>query len=438
MLEIASLTLPVVILIVVLFILYQIIKKKDGNNITDLVNSFAETVRSESGRAEKSLKDEFARNREESGKTAKEQREELSASFKLFTDQLTDRLKEISDSQKDRLKIFSDQLDTLTAKNEEKFDQLRNKVENQLKEIQEKNEKKLEEMRVTVDEKLHDTLEKRLGESFKIVSERLEQVYKGLGDMQELARGVGDLKNVLTNVKTRGGWGEVQLENIIDQILTREQYDKNVATKKGSGDRVEIAIKLPGRNSADEIVYLPIDAKFPVEDFQRMQEAHEKSDLTAINEAAKAIERRIKAEAKKISEKYVDPPHTTDFAIMFLPVEGLYAEVLRTPGLAEFLQREHRVTLAGPTTLAALLNSLQMGFRTLAIEKRSSEVWKILSGVKNEFGKFGTILDKTKKKLQEASNTIDDAAVRSRAIERKLRDVQELPSGESDNLLIEE
>lgn len=438
MLEAISLALLAAIFVIALFTLVLLKKKKEESKLNDLLNELRGIINSGSDRNDKTLKDEFARNREESARNAKAEREELSNSIKFFTDQLTGRMKETAEAQEKQLKIFSDQLNALTSKFEDKFDQLRDKVDKQLKELQEKNEKKLEEMRQTVDEKLHDTLEKRLGESFKLVSERLEQVYKGLGDMQELARGVGDLKNVLTNVKTRGGWGEVQLENIIDQILTREQYEKNVATRKGSGDRVEIAIKLPGRNDTDEIVFLPIDAKFPVEDYQRLQEAQEKSDLPGINEATKSIERRIKAEAKKISEKYLDPPHTTDFAIMFLPVEGLYAEVLRTPGLAEYLQREHRVTLAGPTTLAALLNSLQMGFRTLAIEKRSSEVWKILSGVKTEFGKFGAVLEKTKKKLQEASNTIDDAAVRTRAIERKLRDVHELPASENDQFIIEE
>ena len=315
---------------------------------------------------------------------------------------------------------------------------MQEKVESQLKEIQDKNEKKLEEMRLTVDEKLHATLEKRLGESFKLVSERLEQVYKGLGDMQELARGVGDLKNVLTNVKTRGGWGEIQLENLIDQILTREQYEKNVITKKGSSERVEIAIKLPGRDTINnEPVWLPVDAKFPVEDYQRLLEAQDLANSAAIIEAGKAIEVRIRGEAKKIAEKYVDPPNTTDFAIMFLPIEGLYAEVLRRPGLAESLQREYRVVVSGPTTLAALLNSLQMGFRTLAIEKRSSEVWKVLSIVKTEFGKFGDILEKTQEKLKQASDTIDTAKVRSRAIERQLRDVQELPANDETIRLVQ-
>ncbi len=433
--EIALILLSVTVIVLALVIFLKS-KKDESGQLKELAGKLSEIFENGIERLEKTTKDEFFRNREEASRNAKAEREELSNAIKLFSDQLSSRMKETADLQKDQLKIFSDQLASLTSKNEEKFDKLSDKVENQLKEIQEKNEKKLEEMRVTVDEKLHDTLEKRLGEAFKRVSDQLEQVYKGLGDMQELARGVGDLKNVLTNVKTRGTWGEVQLENIIEQILSPEQYGKNVQTKKASNDRVEIAIKLPGRNGgADEIVWLPIDAKFPIEDYQRLLEAQESADVEKINIASKGIEQRIKAEAKKISEKYLDPPNTTDFAIMFLPVEGLYAEALRMTGLAEFVQREYRVTIAGPTTLAALLNSLQMGFRTLAIEKRSSEVWKILSGVKTEFGKFGAVLEKTKKKLQEASNTIDDAAVRTRAIERKLRNVQELPENESPNLL---
>ncbi len=395
-----------------------------------------QNVKEDLDRLEKSFRDEVARSREEQSSNAKAQREELNSSVIKLGTQLSSTISDVAKLQKDQLEIFTKQLNTLTQSNEQKLDKLQDKVEFQLKEIQDKNEKKLEEMRHTVDEKLQSTLEKRLGESFKQVSERLEQVYKGLGDMQELARGVGDLKNVLTNVKTRGTWGEIQLENLIEQILTREQFDKNVLTKKGSSDRVEIAIKLPGRElDKSEIVWLPIDAKFPVEDYQRLLDAQDLSNIALINEANKAIESRIKIEAKKIAEKYLDPPRTTDFAIMFLPIEGLYAEVLRRPGLAEFLQREYRVVVSGPTTLAALLNSLQMGFRTLAIEKRSSEVWKILSGVKKEFEKFGDVLEKTQEKLKQASDSIDAAKVRTRAIERQLKDVQELPAAEQPELL---
>jgi DNA recombination protein RmuC len=265
-----------------------------------------------------------------------------------------------------------------------------------------------------------------------MVSERLELVHKGLGEMQTLASGVGDLKKVLTNVKTRGTWGEIQLGNLLEQILTLEQYAQNVVTKKGSNERVEFAIKLPGRDKNDSVVWLPIDAKFPLEDYQKLVEAQEQANLGLIEEFGKLLETRIKSEAKDIREKYIDPPHTTDFGILFLPVEGLYAEVLRRPGLCDLLQREYRVTITGPTTLAALLNSLQMGFRTLAIEKRSSEVWVVLGAIKTEFAKFGELLDKTHKKLEEASNIIDDATKKSRTIEKKLNKVQELPLSKQD------
>jgi DNA recombination protein RmuC len=290
-------------------------------------------------------------------------------------------------------------------------------------------------MRETVDEKLHATLEKRLGESFKLVSDRLEQVYKGLGEMQTLAAGVGDLKKVLSNVKTRGIWGEISLGFLIEQLFTPEQYAKNVATKKGSSERVEFAIRLPGRDKDEGEVWLPIDSKFPEADYTRLIEAQEKADSELVEESARSLEKFIKVEAKKINEKYIDPPNTTDFGIMFLPVESLYSEVLRRPGLFETLQRDFRITVTGPTTLAALLNSLQMGFRTLAIEKRSSEVWTVLGTVKTEFGKFGDILDKTQKKLQEASNTIETAARKSRTIERKLKNVQEMPVEKSVEIL---
>jgi len=282
---------------------------------------------------------------------------------------------------------------------------------------------------------LHATLEQRLGESFKLVSERLELVHKGLGEMQTLASGVGDLKKVLTNVKTRGTWGEIQLGNLLEQILSPEQYAKNVATKLGSNDRVEFAIKLPGKERDGEVVWLPLDAKFPQEDYQRLVEAAEQANVALVDETGKMLEARIKNEAKSIKEKYLDPPRTTDFAILFLPTEGLYAEIIRRIGLTDLLQREYRVTVAGPTTLAAILNSLQMGFRTLAIEKRSSEVWSLLGAVKTEFGRFGEILDKTQKKLQEASNTIETASRRSRAIEQKLKDVQQLPATDATRLL---
>lgn len=362
-------------------------------------------------------------------------REELTNSLTKVNDSLLTRLHENMNTQLQQLNSFSKQLQLLTAANEQRMDKLREQVEKQLQAIQADNEKKLEEMRRTVDEKLHETLEKRLGDSFKLVSDRLEQVHKGLGEMQTLASGVGDLKRVLSNVKTRGIWGELHLGNLLEQVLTPEQYSQNVATKPGSNDRVEFAIKLPGRDKDGTVVWLPIDAKFPQEDYQRLLDAQDAASQTLADDAAKALEARIKSEAKDIAAKYICVPHTTDFAILFLPVEGLYAEVLRRPGLCDLLMREYKVVLAGPTTLAALLNSLQMGFRTLAIEKRSSEVWALLGAVKTEFGRFGGLLDKTGKKLQEASNSIDDAARRSRAIERKLRDVQELPQAEAALLI---
>jgi DNA recombination protein RmuC len=283
-----------------------------------------------------------------------------------------------------------------------------------------------------VDEKLHATLEKRLGDSFQQVSQRLEQVYKGLGEMRSLAAGVGDLKKVLTNVKTRGTWGEVRLGAILEQVLIPDQYAANVATRKNGREHVEYAVRLPGRRGeGEQAVWLPIDAKFPQEDYQRLCDAQEAADREGVERSIRSLEARIRTEAKKIREKYLDPPHTTDFAIMFLPVEGLYAEVLRRPGLCDQLQREHRVLVTGPTTLAALLNSLQMGFRTLAIERRTAEVWRLLGAVKAEFGKFGEALAKTRKKIQEAGNSIDRAHLRTRVIARRLEKVQQLPFAES-------
>jgi DNA recombination protein RmuC len=290
-------------------------------------------------------------------------------------------------------------------------------------------------MRLTVDEKLQGTLEKRLGESFKTVSDRLEQVHKGLGEMQALATGVGDLKRVLTSVKLRGTWGEVQLGTLLEQALTPEQYATNVATR-GTSERVEFAIKLPGRSTdAKETVWLPIDAKFPVEDYQRLIEAQEKADAPAAEQASLQLEARIKGCAKDIAEKYLSPPQTTDFGILYLPTEGLFAEVMKRPGLADTIQNKYRVVIAGPTTIWSLLNSLQMGFRTLAIEKRSSDVWKLLAAVKTEWTKYGEVLDKVQKKLQEASNTVEDANKRTRVIGRKLKNVEELPTDESLNIL---
>ncbi|HIF63291.1 MAG TPA: DNA recombination protein RmuC [Deltaproteobacteria bacterium] len=315
-------------------------------------------------------------------------------------------------------------------------DQLRGTLEERLREMQEGNAKKLDEMRQTVDEKLQGTLEKRLGESFKLVSERLEAVQKGLGEMQELAGGVRDLKSVLTNVKARGTWGEVQLGALLEQVLTPSQYDRNVKTREGSDDLVEFAVRLPGsRDEPDSCVWMPIDSKFPQEDYLRLVDAADRADAEGVAEASKALVRVVKKSAADIAGKYLDPPRTTDFAILFLPTEGLYAEVIRQPGLVEDLQSSHRVTVAGPSTLLAQLNALRMGFRTLAIEERSSEVWKVLGAVKSEFGKFGDVLAKVKKQLNTAASTIEQTETRTRAMERKLRSVEELPDARDGQLL---
>ena len=333
---------------------------------------------------------------------------------------------------------LGEQLRLLSEDNERRQTDMRQAVEARLAALQEGNEKKLEQMRATVDEKLHATLETRLGESFKQVADRLEQVHKGLGEMQTLARDVGSLNRVLSNVKTRGVFGEVQLAGLLEQVFTPEQYATNVATVPGSNERVEFAIRLPGRDATDRDappLWLPIDAKFPREDYERLLDAHERADAVAMEVYAKAIETRLRLEARSIRDKYVAPPHTTDFAILFLPTEGLYAEALRRPGLSEALQREYKVMLAGPTTLLATLNSLQMGFRTLALERRSAEVWDVLGAVKTEFSKFGEVLAKTKKKLEEAGNTIDQAEVRTRAMVRQLRSVEAMPEGRTAELL---
>jgi len=333
---------------------------------------------------------------------------------------------------------FGEQIRLLSEANERRQSEMRQAVEVRLAALQEGNEKKLEQMRATVDEKLHATLEQRLGESFKQVADRLEQVHRGLGEMQTLARDVGSLNRVLTNVKARGVFGEVQLAGLLEQVFTPEQYATNVATVPGSNERVEFAIRLPGRGArADDgpPLWLPIDAKFPREDYERLLDAHERADAPGMEVCAKAIETRLRLEARTIRDKYVSPPHTTDFAILFLPTEGLYAEALRRPGLSEALQRDYKVMMAGPTTLLATLNSLQMGFRTLALEKRSAEVWEVLGAVKTEFGKFGDVLAKTKKKLEEASHTIDSAEVRTRAMVRQLKSVEALPEARTADLL---
>lgn len=478
-----TLILSLVILAINMAILIVVIFRKQANISPDL-KPLLEIVDNKQRKLEEGIRTEIAKNREELSIGSKLLREEVISSLKMLNDTISGNMRDMANIQKNQLESFSnnstklirineEKIDSartsvdnnlkdfsnsvitrltemtnlqgnqieafskklldLTRMNEQKFDSMRRTLEERLQFLQEENSKKLEQMRATVDEKLHDTLEKRLGDSFKLVCDRLDQVHQGLGEMQTLANGVGDLKKVLSNVKVRGTLGEIQLGNLLEQILTPEQYAKNVTTKNGSRENVEYAIKLPGRD--DAVVWLPIDAKFPVEDYQRLVEAQERVDIDQIDELSKSLETRIKSEAKNIRDKYINPPNTTDFGILFLPFEGLYAEVLRRPGLYEFLQREYKVAITGPTTLAAFLNSLQMGFRTLAIEKRASEVWGLLGAVKTEFGKFGDLLDKTHKQIETVRTTIENAAKKSRTIERKLKDVQVLPSAETIKLL---
>lgn len=339
-------------------------------------------------------------------------------------------------AQQEKLDGVARQLKELNTNNQGAIERVRTTLDARVKELQTNNEKKLDEMRKTVDEKLHDTLEKRLGESFKLVSDRLEAVHKGLGEMQNLASGVGDLKRVLTNVKARGTWAEVQLGAILDQVLTPDQYDKNVCVKPDTTERVEFAVRLPGpKDDPNSVVHLPIDSKFPQEDYARLQDAADKADPIAVQAATDALLRAVKASAKEIHDKYINPPATTDFGILFLPTEGLYAEVLRQPAMVEELQQNFRIVVAGPTNLVAILSSLRVGFQTLAIEQRASEVWRVLAAVKTEFGKFGDVLAKVKKQLNTASKTIDQTSVRTRAMERKLRSVEQLPGAESLGIL---
>ena len=385
-------------------------------------------------RLERELRAEIVEGRKEAQESARQQRTELASSVNQFNLTVLAQMGSIAGVQNNQIDSFSQQLAALTQSNERKLTEVRETLDTKLSQLQAENSARLEDMRKTVDEKLHATLEKRLGESFKQVSDRLEQVHKGLGEMQTLAAGVGDLKRVLTNVKSRGTWGEVQLAALLEQTLTPEQYEKNVATLPGSNERIEFAIRLPGRGSGQP-VWLPIDSKFPNEDYERLLAAQDRADPLGVEEAGRQLENRLKLEGKAICEKYIGPPHTTDFAILFLPTEGLYAEALRRPGLLDFLQREHRVTLAGPTTLSALLNSLQMGFRTLAIEQRSSEVWELLSAVKTEFGRFGDVLAATRRQLETVTRSIGQAETRTRQMTRKLKDVEALPAPEATKVL---
>lgn len=377
--------------------------------------------------------------REQVQSTAQATRQELGVNFNQLQQALAAQLEQLrlailQQAQAGRAEQAAS-LQRLTESNALRMGEIRATLEQKIAQLQADNAGKLEEMRKTVDEKLHATLEQRLGESFKQVSERLEKVHQGLGEMQQLAIGVGDLKRVLTNVKTRGTWGEVQLEMVLEQMLTPEQYAKNVETVPGSGERVEFAIKLPGKEDDKAPVWMPIDAKFPKEQYERLLDAAERADADGVAQAGKELERAIRTEAKTIAEKYLSPPLTTDFAILFLPTEGLYAEVMRRPGLADELQRTCRVSISGPSTLSALLNSLQMGFRTLVLEKRSSEVWQVLGAVKTEFGKFGDVLAATKTALERAAKNIDHAEVRTRQMTRKLKQVEALPAEAAQNLL---
>ena len=394
-----------------------------------------QSLREKVGAGEGVMRDEFARNRKEAAELAQAQREELRNNLAAVEKKLEDNAKAQHDVLRQQFDDLLKQLHNQGKTSLEAVKDVRETIEKQLKEIREDNGKRLEEMRKTVDEKLQDTLEKRLGESFKQVSERLEQVHKGLGEMQSIASGVGDLKKVLTNVKTKGILGEYQLANIIEQLLPREQYEENVATRPGSTERVEFAIRMPG-NSDDDVVWLPIDSKFPLNGYEELLNAREAGDLDAISSAEKALTATLEKFAKDISEKYVEAPHTTDFGVMFLPIESLYAEVLRHPGVFETLQRKYRITVTGPTTMSALLNSLQMGFRTLAVTKRSSEVWKILEAVETEFGKFSNQLEKVDKQLSTAKKSLEDLrSTRTNVMQRRLKNVGTLDTRESESLL---
>jgi DNA recombination protein RmuC len=365
---------------------------------------------------------------QQSAEAIRTQNTQIDAFGQQVTQQLTLLQKTLSDT-------LSTQLQSVGESNARRMGEVRETLEKQLAQLQQTNSAKLDEMRKTVDEKLQNTLETRLGQSFKQVADRLEQVHKGLGEMQTLAQGVGDLKHLLTNVKTRGIFGEAQLSALLEQVFTVDQYAAQVVTRPGGKNPVDFAIKLPGRSDSGEPLWLPIDAKFPSADYEALLDAQQRADGPGAEIAGRALETRIRLEAKSISEKYIEPPYTTDFAILFLPTEGLYAEVLRRPGLMESLQRDHRITLAGPTTLLAMLNSLQMGFRTLALEKRSSEVWQVLGAVKTEFGKFGDVLAKVKSQTETVLNTLSSAEQRSRVMGKALRNVEALPEAESARLI---
>ena len=422
--ELILLSLILILLVVILVV--QLRKGSGGSDVATL-STRLEQIDVSNQKQGAVLGNELSNLRQEAATHAREGRTETLTILKQGNETLLNGLNVLGQNQGERLQNFADTISKLTASNEAKLEDVRKTVEAKLKELREDNGLRLEEMRRTVDEKLQTTLEKRLGESFQLVSDRLEKVHQGLGEMQNLATGVGDLKKVLTNVKTRGNWGEVQLGALLEQMLTSNQYEKNVRPNPATAEVVEYAIKLPGRGEDDSVVWLPVDAKFFVEDYKRLNEAQERADLPAIEESTKALKDAVLKCAKDISSKYLNPPHTTDFGVMFVPTEGLFAEILRIPNVVEELQGKHRVVLAGPTTFAAVLNSLQMGFKTLSIQKQSSEVWKTLGLVKTEFSKFGDSLEAVKKSLQAATNKIETVGVRSRAVEKSLRKVEELP-----------
>lgn len=470
----------IALLVAAVLILQALLLRRKAVPSLDLgpLNARTEAIERAQERTERGLREEIGRNRDEAAREAHALRQAIEATLATFSGGLRDEIGVMSSAQKAQLEVFGAQLGELRRLVDERLGDLRTTLERRLQEfsdsvvksitaigalqstelarltettnlgleavrgtvqerlkaLQDENTLKLDQIRHTVDEQLQSTLEKRLGESFKIVSERLEQVHRGLGEMQTLANGVGDLKKLLSNVRTRGTWGEVQLGMLLEQVLTQDQYGTNVATT-GTGERVEFAIKLPG-GEPDGCVWLPIDAKFPKEDYERLLAAVESADTTLIEECSRQLEIRACQCARDIAQRYLAPPKTTDFAVMYLATEGLYAEVLRRPGLIEKLQRDHRVTVAGPMTLAAILNSLQMGFRTLAIQKRSSEVWEVLGAVKTEFTKYADILVKVQKKLQEANNIADSGLTRTRAIQRQLKNVEQMPAGAPDVSLV--
>ena len=433
---VVALVVVAALLIVVLMRLNSVAATRDSavREVADL-RTRVEVLAATNADFERDVRQDLANARTEAAVAAQSGRTELGATLAQQAQAMAQQLAGMAGAQSEQMQHFGDRLAELTKSNEQRLESVRSIVEQRLDVLRSENAQKLDAMRATVDEKLQTTLDVRLGESFKQVSDRLEQVHKGLGEMQTLALGVGDLRRMLTNVKSRGGWGEVQLGTLLGEMLSPAQFAQNVLTRPGSNDRVEYAVKLPGRRDDGVPCWLPIDAKFPLEDYQRLQDAIERADGGAVENARRALEVFFRNEAKSIRTKYVEPPHTTDFAILFVPTEGLYAEAMSRPGLADALQREHRVMLCGPMNLAAMLNSLQLGFRTLAIEQRSTEVWTVLGAVKTEFVKFGQILAKTKERLDQVGNTLEEAARKSTTITRKLRDVESLPEEEAERLL---